>query len=263
MIGKYGGDTDNWVWPRHTGDFSLFRIYSAPDGSPAEPSADNVHASPRPTTFPCPCTVWKKATSPWCSDSRAAPSGYIPAAQVEHLIDVLNPTQIGMRTASLEVINSAMRADDATRIAYAAKQSRIANAWKKWIGQNEGLIDFGTVAEKQQAQLAFAREVVRLGLDEYTTVVGDLGKDFAALRPYLEARSLFIEWFYWSRAVALGRRGGGHPDHGRRQVRVRQRIRWPRRRGAGSGRGLLCGLQCRRGPQGLRRGVPPLHGRHA
>ena len=102
-----------------------------------------------------------------------------------------------MRTASLEVINSAMRADDATRIAYAAKQSRIANAWKKWIGQNEGLIDFGTVTEKQQAQLAFAREVVRLGLDEYTTVVGDLGKDFAALRPYLEARSLFIEWFYY------------------------------------------------------------------
>ena len=195
-IGKYGGDTDNWVWPRHTGDFSLFRIYSAPDGSPAEPSADNVPFTPA-HHLPVSMHGVEEGDFTMVFGFPGRTERYIPAAQVEHLIDVLNPTRIGMRTASLEVINSAMRADDATRIAYAAKQSRIANAWKKWIGQNEGLIDFGTVTEKQQAQLAFAREVVRLGLDEYTTVVGDLGKDFAALRPYLEARSLFIEWFYY------------------------------------------------------------------
>jgi len=195
-IGKYGGDTDNWVWPRHTGDFSLFRIYSAPDGAPAEPSADNVPYAPA-HHLPVSMHGVEEGDFTMVFGFPGRTERYIPAAQVEHLIDVLNPTRIGMRTASLEVINSAMRADDATRIAYAAKQSRIANAWKKWIGQNEGLIDFGTVTEKQQAQLAFAREVVRLGLDEYTTVVGDLGKDFAALRPYLEARSLFIEWFYY------------------------------------------------------------------
>ena len=195
-IGKYGGDTDNWVWPRHTGDFSLFRIYSAPDGSPAEPSADNVPFTPA-HHLPVSMHGVEEGDFTMVFGFPGRTERYISAAQVEHLIDVLNPTRIGMRTASLEVINSAMRADDATRIAYAAKQSRIANAWKKWIGQNEGLIDFGTVTEKQQAQLAFAREVVRLGLDEYTTVVGDLGKDFAALRPYLEARSLFIEWFYY------------------------------------------------------------------
>ena len=195
-IGKYGGDTDNWVWPRHTGDFSLFRIYSAPDGSPAEPSADNVPYAPA-HHLPVSMHGVEEGDFTMVFGFPGRTERYIPAAQVEHLIDVLNPTRIGMRTASLEVINSAMRADDATRIAYAAKQSRIANAWKKWIGQNEGLIDFGTVTEKQQAQLAFAREVVRLGLDDYTTVVGDLGKDFAALRPYLEARSLFIEWFYY------------------------------------------------------------------
>ncbi|MGB1619097.1 MAG: S46 family peptidase [Flavobacteriales bacterium] len=195
-IGKYGGDTDNWVWPRHTGDFSLFRIYSAPDGSPADPSAENVPYAPA-HHLPVSMHGVEEGDFTMVFGFPGRTERYIPAAQVEHLIDVLNPTRIGMRTASLEVINSAMRADDATRIAYAAKQSRIANAWKKWIGQNEGLIDFGTVTEKQQAQLAFAREVVRLGLDEYTTVVGDLGKDFAALRPYLEARSLFIEWFYY------------------------------------------------------------------
>ena len=195
-IGKYGGDTDNWVWPRHTGDFSLFRIYSAPDGSPAEPSADNIPYRPA-HHLPVSMHGVEEGDFTMVFGFPGRTERYIPAAQVQHLIEVLNPTRIAMRTASLEVINTAMRADDATRIAYAAKQSRIANAWKKWIGQNEGLIDFGTVSEKKKAQLDFARQVVKQGLQEYQTVVGDLGKDFDALRPYLEARSLFIEWFYY------------------------------------------------------------------
>ena len=195
-IGKYGGDTDNWVWPRHTGDFSLFRIYSAPDGSPAEPSADNVPYRPA-HHLPVSMHGVEEGDFTMVFGFPGRTERYIPAAQVQHLIEVLNPTRIAMRTASLDVINTAMRADDATRIAYAAKQSRIANAWKKWIGQNEGLIDFGTVSEKQQAQLDFARQVVKRGLEDYRTVVGDLGKDFDDLRPYLEARSLFIEWFYY------------------------------------------------------------------
>lgn len=195
-IGKFGGDTDNWVWPRHTGDFSLFRIYSAPDGSPAEPSAENVPLVPA-HHLPVSMHGVEEGDFTMVFGFPGRTERYIPAAQVEHLIDVLNPTRIAMRTASLEVINAAMRNDDATRIAYSAKQSRIANAWKKWIGQNEGLIDFGTVLEKRQGQLEFAREVVRRDMSEYKTVVGDLGKDFESLQPYLEARSLFIEWFYY------------------------------------------------------------------
>jgi len=195
-IGKFGGDTDNWIWPRHTGDFSLFRVYGAPDGSPAEPSAENVPFAPD-HHLPVSMHGVDEGDFTMVFGFPGRTERYIPAAQVGHLIEVLNPIRIAMRSASLEVINAAMRADDATRIAYAAKQSRISNAWKKWIGQNEGLIDFGTVGEKKQAQLEFAREVVRRDLDDYRTVVGDLGKDFEALRPYLEARSLFIEWFYY------------------------------------------------------------------
>lgn len=195
-IGKFGGDTDNWVWPRHTGDFSLFRIYSGPDGAPAEPAAENVPFAPG-HHLPVSMHGVDEGDFTMVFGFPGRTDRYIPSVQVEHLIESLNPTRIGMRTASLEVINAAMREDDATRIAYAAKQSRIANAWKKWIGQNEGLIDFGTVSEKRQAQIELAKGIRNQGLDEYSTVVGDLTKDFEELRPFLEARSLFIEWFYY------------------------------------------------------------------
>lgn len=195
-IGKFGGDTDNWVWPRHTGDFSLFRIYSGPDGAPAEPSDDNIPLDPG-HHLPVSMHGVDEGDFTMVFGFPGRTERYIPSQQVEHLIETLNPSRIAMRTASLEVINTAMQEDDATRIAYSAKQSRIANAWKKWIGQNEGLIDFGAVTEKRLAQVELAREIRKQGLDEYTTVVGDLSKDFNALRPYLEARSMFIEWFYY------------------------------------------------------------------
>ncbi len=195
-IGKYGGDTDNWVWPRHTGDFSMFRIYSGPDGAPAEPSADNIPFEPK-HHLPVSMHGVEEGDFTMVFGFPGRTERYIPASQVEHLIEVLNPTRIAMRSASLDVINTAMRSSDAIRIAYSAKQSRIANAWKKWIGQNEGLIDFGAVSEKRKAQLDFARAAVKQDLSEFKTVVGDLEKNFSELKPYLEARSLFIEWFYY------------------------------------------------------------------
>ena len=195
-IGKFGGDTDNWVWPRHTGDFSLFRIYSGPDGAPAEPADDNIPLDPG-HHLPVSMHGVDEGDFTMVFGFPGRTERYIPSQQVEHLIQTLNPSRIAMRTASLEVINAAMQEDDATRIAYSAKQSRIANAWKKWIGQNEGLIDFGAVTEKRQAQVELAKAIRKQGLDDYTTVVGDLSKDFNALRPYLEARSMFIEWFYY------------------------------------------------------------------
>ena len=195
-IGKFGGDTDNWVWPRHTGDFSLFRIYSGPDGAPAEPADDNIPLDPG-HHLPVSMHGVDEGDFTMVFGFPGRTERYIPSQQVEHLIETLNPNRIAMRTASLLVIKAAMQEDDATRIAYSAKQSRIANAWKKWIGQNEGLIDFGAVTEKRQAQVELAKAIRKQGLDDYTTVVGDLSKDFNALRPYLEARSMFIEWFYY------------------------------------------------------------------
>ena len=132
------------------------------------------------------------------------------------------------------------------------------------IGQNEGLIDFGTVGEKKRAQLEFARQVVQQGLQEYRTVVGDLAKDFDAYAPISEARSLFIEWFYYGPELLRWADGVGNiltlaadkaVSDSAFDARAAEVL--------GPGRGLLCGLQCRRGSQGVRRRVPALHGGHA
>lgn len=195
-IGKFGGDTDNWMWPRHTGDFSLFRIYAASDMKPADPNVTNVPLRPR-HHLPVSLHGLEEGDFTMVFGFPGRTERYIPSFQVDHLIDVINPQRIAMRSASLEVINSAMQADDATRIAYAAKQSSISNAWKKWIGQNEGLISFDAVGEKRQAELAFTRQVVADSLDDYRTVMGDLRHTHNSLIPLAEARSLFIEMFYY------------------------------------------------------------------
>lgn len=195
-IGKFGGDTDNWMWPRHTGDFSMFRVYANTENEPADPNTTNVPLRPR-HHLPVSLHGLEEGDFTMVFGFPGRTERYIPSFQVEHLIDVINPQRISMRSASLEVINAAMAADDATRIAYSAKQSSISNAWKKWIGQNEGLISFDAVGEKRQAELAFTRQVVADGLDDYLTVMGDLRHTHTDRLPYAEARSLFIEMFYY------------------------------------------------------------------
>jgi hypothetical protein len=205
-IGKFGGDTDNWMWPRHTGDFSLFRIYADADQQPADPNVTNVPLNPL-HHLPVSLHGLEEGDFTMVFGFPGRTERYIPSFQVEHLLDVINPQRIAMRTASLEVINAAMAADDATRIAYAAKQSSISNAWKKWIGQSEGLIAFGAVGEKRQAELSFSRKVVEEGMDEYRTVMGDLRKAHEGRRPFAEARSLLIEMYYYGPEILAFARG--------------------------------------------------------
>ena len=152
-IGKFGADTDNWEWPRHTGDFSLFRIYTAPDGSPAEYAGENVPMRPRrhlevSLDGVAPGDFSMVFGFPGTTDQ------YLPASAMRQRTEVINPIRIGMRDRSLAVIDSAMRADAQVRIDYASKQARIANAWKKWRGESQGVAAVDAVAQRQ----AFERE---------------------------------------------------------------------------------------------------------
>lgn len=137
-IGKFGGDTDNWVWPRHTGDFSVFRIYAGKDNKPAAFSKDNVPYQPL-HSLPISFKNRKVGDFTMVYGFPGQTEQHVVSSYLEFIIEKERPARIHMRDMSLNVIDAAMKASDLTRIQYSAKQASIANAWKKWIGQIDGL----------------------------------------------------------------------------------------------------------------------------
>lgn len=146
-IGKFGGDTDNWVWPRHTGDFSVFRIYANNDNKPAPYSKENQPYKPL-HVLPVSIKDRKVGDFTMVYGFPGTTEQHLSAAQLKYIVDVERPAVIAMREKSLSVIDAAMRASDEVRIKYSAKQARIANAYKKWIGQIGGLKELNAIGKK-------------------------------------------------------------------------------------------------------------------
>ena len=153
-IGKFGGDTDNWMWPRHTGDFSLFRIYAGKDNKPADYTADNVPFKPR-HSFPISLKGVQPGDFTMVYGFPGRTTQYISSYAVRNIIEVIDPALIAIRTARVKVIDAAMRSGDMLRIQYAAKQASIANAWKKWQGELLGLQRMNTLETKRTEEATF------------------------------------------------------------------------------------------------------------
>lgn len=148
-VGKYGGDTDNWMWPRHTGDFSMFRIYSAPDGSPATYAEENIPLKPK-HHLPISLTGVKDGDFTMIFGYPGSTDRYLSSYGVKQAIDKYNPTVVKIRDARLAIMRKYMDADPAVRIQYASKYARVANYWKYYIGQTEQLKN-NHVADKKMA----------------------------------------------------------------------------------------------------------------
>ncbi len=155
-VGKFGADTDNWEWPRHTGDFSLFRIYTAPDGSPAEYSPNNVPMRPK-RHLEISLGGVKPGDFSMVFGFPGRTDEYLSASAMKQRVRVINPIRIGMRDLSLAVIDSAMRVDAQTKIDYASKQARLANAWKKWRGESEGVEAVNAIPLKNGEEYDFQK----------------------------------------------------------------------------------------------------------
>ncbi len=155
-IGKFGGDTDNWMWPRHTGDFALFRIYADRENRPAKFSRENVPYRPK-RHFAISTQGIGEGDFTMIYGFPGNTQQYVTADAVAYVVERADPMKIDLRTRRLEIISAAQEADAATRIRYAAKHASIANAWKKWQGELLGLQRLGTVAQKQAYEAEFAR----------------------------------------------------------------------------------------------------------
>ena len=195
-VGKFGGDTDNWVWPRHTGDFSMFRIYADAENEPADYSADNVPYRPK-HHLPVDIGGVKEGDFTMVFGFPGRTEQYLTSDAVKYVVETLNPARIDMRDASLAVVNSARAQSAALRIAYADKQSSIANAWKKWIGQNSGLTELDAIGKKLELEAAFMERAAENGDVNAMQLIAQMQDANAERQPYMLARSLFIEWLFY------------------------------------------------------------------
>ena len=196
-IGKFGGDTDNWVWPRHTGDFSVFRIYADKNNKSA---AYNVSNQPYKPDHSLPISLLPKQEGDFTMvyGFPGSTDQHYSKTKLKFYVEKERPARIKMRQTTLDILKPAMNANDLTRIQYASKQARIANAWKKWIGQIKGLNELGALNKKhkwEEEYLAKASEKSEWK-EKYYPII----KQLADLQNKNEdaefARAMFIEYFY-------------------------------------------------------------------
>ena len=157
-VGKYGGDTDNWMWPRHTGDFSMVRIYADADNNPADFSADNVPYTPKRHLKISMAGV-DQGDYTMIMGYPGSTDRFLSSWGVEQAINLYNPSVVECRDLKLKTMKSHMDADKAIRIKYAAKYAQTANYWKYYIGQTKGLKRLEVQAQKQKLEALFTRWV--------------------------------------------------------------------------------------------------------
>ena len=198
-MGKFGGETDNWMWPRQTCDFSVFRIYATPDGKPANYSKKNV---PLHTDNYVKISTQGYHDGSYCM-TLGYPGGterYLSSYGIESMMQNYNAVMYDARTQLLNVIQAAQRSSDALRIMYATKQSHCSNYWKFSLGQNQALENLGVVSEKRalEARLQSWIAADSVGHAEYVGVLDSLRTLYANFADRTKAMTLWQECFYSS-----------------------------------------------------------------
>ncbi len=157
-IGNFGGDTDNWMWPRHNADFMVFRVYAGKDNMPTDYSADNVPYRPA-HHLPISLKGIKETDFTMVMGFPGRTQEYLSSYALRLIVDQTNPNNIEIRTRRLKVLDEMMRKSDKTRIQYVAKYASVSNAWKKWQGETRGLVRSSAIAKKETLENAFGQWV--------------------------------------------------------------------------------------------------------
>jgi hypothetical protein len=202
-IGKFGSDTDNWMWPRYTGDFSLFRIYANKDNQPAPYSKDNVPYKPK-YHFTISLTDIKEGDFTMVYGFPGRTNEYLSSYAIKMIKEVVNPVKIKLREKKLEVIDGFMRSNDTIRIKYAAKYWSTSNAYKKWQGENLGIKRLDIISKKQHEEQEFLKNAIYKNNVEASTILLDLELLYNKYTLYNKQKDYFVEAFEASELMNYG-----------------------------------------------------------
>ena len=191
-IGKFGGDTDNWMWPRHTGDFSMFRVYVDKDNQPADYSKDNVPYQPL-KHLEISLKGVNEGDFTFVFGYPGTTRRYVTHDYVDLAANQENPVRIALRDIRLAHYNAAMKQSPAQRLKYASRVASIANGWKKWQGESLGIERLHGVEQKMQQEEAFRRWAA--DKPQYRNVLDQMEENYAKLR------EIELEMTYFSEAV--------------------------------------------------------------
>ena len=184
-VGKFGGDTDNWEWPRHTGDFSVFRVYMSKDGRPAEYSEDNVPLKPK-WFLPVSIKGFKDGDYTMIYGYPGSTNRYETSYGVKLKTDIDNPTLVKLRDVRLKYMLEEMKQDSAIRLQLSPSYATIANYWKFYDGETKQLLKYDVFGQKKKAEEGFINWAK--GKQGYGSMFEEWGKAYEAWRPYAKHR---------------------------------------------------------------------------
>jgi hypothetical protein len=196
-IGKFGYDTDNWMWPRHTGDFSVFRVYSGADGKPADYDVNNIPLKPR---YALPVSLKNKNADDFTMilGYPGSTDRYMSSFEAKELMEITNPNQIKIRGLRQEILMKDMLADEKVNIQYASKYSTSSNYWKYAIGQNQGLKKLHVLELKEQKERDFTNWVNEDNgrKQKYGNALDLIHEAIEQRAPYTHSLQYMIECFF-------------------------------------------------------------------
>lgn len=194
-VGKFGGDTDNWEWPRHTGDFSVFRVYTSPEGKPAAHAANNIPLKPK-WYLPISLRPLKDGDFAMIWGYPGSTNRYESSYGIQLATDINNPTLVKLRDMRLKYMFDEMKKDPAIKLQLASNYASIANYWKFYDGETKQLLKYDVLGQKKTAETKF--NAWAKSRPEYASIFSDWGKAYDAWRPYAEHRQYINEGIFGS-----------------------------------------------------------------
>jgi hypothetical protein len=199
-IGKFGGDTDNWEWPRHTGDFSVFRVYTSKNGQPSDYSPEDIPLKPR-YSLPVSLKGLKDGDYAMIYGYPGSTNRYETSLGVKQKTDIDNPSLVKLRDLRLKYMFEEMRKDPTVKLQLASEYAGIANYWKFYDGESKQLIKYGIYEQKKTQEAAFQQWAG--GKPEYQSIFSDWTKGYDTWRPYSKHRVYLAEGIFGSQLMAF------------------------------------------------------------